>query len=200
MPLLSAVVGMEMKRRHSKKINMIVLPVLLLLMLRFPTALPARQAEKSRENGKQESSAKEPSASEWELLLPDTDGKSYVTGLCETCHSVKIIALQRLDEPAWRGVLGRMNASGANLEEDDIAVLAKYLSENFGLRQPTLEIPMDLNKASAEQIARLPQITKEEASKIVSARAKEPFKQASDLKKILAGEKIEKILPFISLR
>lgn len=191
---------MEMERRLAWKLGLIALPVLLLLTLQLPAPLFAGQAEQSRENGKPDSAAKEPSASEWELLLPDSDGKSYVTGLCETCHSVKIIVLQRLDEPAWRGVLGRMNASGANLEEDDIAVLAKYLAENCGLQQPALEIPMDLNKASAEQIARLPQITKDEATKIVSARAKEPFKHASDLKNILASEKIEKILPFISLR
>jgi hypothetical protein len=191
---------MEMKRRLASKLRLIALPVLLLFMLRLPLVLFARQAEQSQENRKQDSAAKEPSATEWELLLPDSEGKSYVTGLCETCHSVKNIVLQRLDEPAWRGVLGRMNASGANLEEDDIAVLAKYLAENFGLQQPALEIPMDLNKVSAEQIARLPQINKDEAAKIVSARAKEPFKQASDLKKILPSEKIENILPFISLR
>jgi cytochrome c553 len=181
-------------------LRLIGLPVFLLFMWRIPTGLLAGQREQSREKGKQESAAGEPSASEWELLLPDSEGKSYVTGLCETCHSVKIIVLQRLDEPAWRGVLGRMNASGANLEEDDIAALAKYLTENFGLKQAALEIPMDLNKAPAEQIARLPQITKDEAAQIVSARTKEPFKQASDLKKILASEKIERILPFISLR
>ena len=189
-----------MRHRLAPRVRLIVLPVLLLFLLWFPMPLAAGQAEPGKESGKQESGAKEPSASDWEMLLPDSEGKAYVTGLCETCHSVKNIVLQRLDEAAWRGVLGRMNASGANLEEEDVAVLAKYLAENFGLQQAALEIPMDLNKASAEQIARLPQITKDEAAKIVSARAKEPFQQASDLKKIIKNEKVEKILPFISLR
>ena len=141
----------------------------------------------------------EPSKTDWELLFPEGEGegKSYVITLCQPCHTLERVAIQRNDASGWRSVLLRMNIRGATLYEEDMAILIKYLAETFGPNQAPLEIPLDLNKATIEQLALFPQLTKDEATKILEARKRKAFKDLSDLKEVLSDEKVAKIKPFI---
>lgn len=141
----------------------------------------------------------EPSKSDWELLFPEGEGegKSYVITLCQQCHTLERVAIQRNDVSGWRSVLLRMNVRGANLYDEDMAVVIKYLTEQFGPNQPPLEIPLDLNKATIEQLALFPQLTKDEATKILEARKKKAYKDIADLKQVLSDEKVARIKPFI---
>ena len=152
----------------------------------------ARQEEEKREQG--------PTKEEWELLFPEGDGKSYVLAICQQCHTLKYVALRREDESGWQSLLRLMNSRGASLYEEDMAIIAGYLAEHFGPKQPLLEIPLDLNKASLEQLALFPQLTKEDAAKIVEVGKKKGFKDIADLKQVLSDEKISKIKPFIVVR
>jgi hypothetical protein len=170
--------------------RLLVLAICGISILMIPSF--ARQSQDS-------SKGPEPTTAQWELFFPDGDGKSYVTALCQTCHSLKNVVLQRQDASGWRGILSQMNSNGASLEQEDIDIMVPYLAKNFGPDQASIDIPMDLNTAKPEQIARLPLITAADAGKIVSAREKSPLKSVADLKKILPEEKIEKIRPFISL-
>ena len=146
-----------------------------------------------------EEPARESAKSEWELLFPEGEGKGYVLALCQQCHTLKYPVLQRHDESGWRGVIDSMSSRGAKFDEEDVAIMAKYLAENFGPNQPPLEIPLDLNKAGREQLALLPQLMKEEAAKILEARKRKAFKDLADLKQVLSDEKIAKIKPFVVL-
>ena len=152
----------------------------------------ARQEEEKREQG--------PTKEEWELLLPEGEGKSYVLALCQTCHTLRNLVLRREDESGWRSLIRSMSSRGANFYDEDIAIIAGYLAEYFGPKQPLLEIPLDLNKASLEQLALFPQLTKEDAAKIVEVGKKKGFKDIADLKQVLSDEKISKIKPFIVVR
>ena len=93
-----------------------------------------------------------------------------------------------------------MNSQGANLYEEDMEIMAGYLAEHFGPKQPPLEIPLDLNKAGIEHLALLPQLTNEEADKLLEVRKEKGFKDIADLKQVLSDEKISKIKPFIVVR
>ena len=141
-----------------------------------------------------------PGNSDWELLFPEGDGKSYVLAYCQTCHNLKPVAFQRRDEPAWRGLLGQMSAQGANLEGEDISIMAPYLAEHFGPEKPPLEVPLDLNRATAEQLVLLPDLTKEEMEKIVNVRKTKTFKNLTDLKEVISDEKIAHLKPFVVVR
>ena len=152
----------------------------------------ARQEEEKREQG--------PTKEEWELLFPEGEGKSYVLAICQQCHTLKNVALRREDESSWQSLLRSMNSRGASLYEEDIAIMSGYLAEYFGPKQPLLEIPLDLNKASLEQLALFPQLTKEEADKILEVGKKKGFKDIADLRQVLSDEKISKIKPFIVIR
>ena len=172
--------------------------LLVIVFLMPPLATVSNlQTASARQN--EEKQRPEPSKSDWELLFPEGegDGKSYVITLCQQCHPLDRVVLQRNDASGWRSVLLRMNIRGANLYEEDMDILIKYLADQFGPNQPPLEIPLDLNKATIEQLALFPPLTKDEATKILEARKKKVFKDLADLKEVLSDEKVAKIKPFI---
>ena len=158
-----------------------------------------RGQEKGSSAGTSEKSDEGPSAADWEVFLPEGDGKSYVTSLCQSCHPLKNVVLQRKDEAGWRGTLGTMSANGASLFPDDTEILAKYLAGNFGPNQTEIAIPLHLNKASAEELLRFAVLTKDDVGKLVSARSKTPLKSLEDLKKILSADQAAKLKPFVTI-
>ncbi len=180
-------------RKKTIRLLFLVIGFLILPFATLSNVSSATAAQNAEKQGQ------ELGKSDWELLYPEGEGKSYVIDLCQQCHTLERAAILRADESGWRSVMLRMNVRGANLYEEDMAIIIKYLAEKFGPNQPPLEFPLDLNKATVEQLTMFPQLTKDEAAKILEMRKKKPLKDVADLKQVISDEKISKIKPFVAV-
>ena len=114
--------------------------------------------------------------------LPDGKGKEAVESTCTVCHTVQRIRDQHLDEEGWNGVLRNMMEKGAAVNPDDMPVIVGYLTKNFG---PDSAKKVNINKAMAEKIAAVLQLTAGESDAIVQYRTKNGnFRNLSDLEKV----------------
>lgn len=65
--------------------------------------------------------------------LPDGPGRSIVLNTCTQCHDLKRIRLGRRSPEEWEETLYSMLNEGAQLSDDEFAVVHAYLSRHFGL-------------------------------------------------------------------
>lgn len=142
----------------------------------------------------------EPEKRDWESLFEEGDGRSYVLALCQRCHDLKSVALARYDARGWRSLMARMNTLGAGLESEDMGIIAPYLGKHFGPQRARLDLPVNLNTATPEQLALFPALTTEEAAKIVAARDKKRFRAVADLRGIIPPAKVNSLRPFVVVR
>jgi competence protein ComEA len=122
--------------------------------------------------------------------LPEGKGKDAVESTCTVCHNVQRIQAQHLNEERWRGIIREMMEKGAAVNPDDVRVIVDYLTKNFG---PDSETKVNINKAPAERIAAVLQLTSSEAAAIVQYRAKNGnFKNLNEVETIPGlADKIE---------
>lgn len=112
--------------------------------------------------------------------LPEGKGKDAVENTCTDCHSLQRITNQRLNEEGWNGIVREMIENGASINPDDIKVIVNYLAKNFG---PDKKV--NINKAPADEIASVLQLTPAEADTIVQYRTRNgSFKSLSELQKV----------------
>ena len=112
-----------------------------------------------------------------DAMLPDGKGREKVENACTVCHSADRIMAQHMTVDQWRSEVRTMVENGASLGPDEWEPVVVYLSKNFGP-------PINLNTATAKQIAEGP-FTESEATAIVAWRAsKGPFKDIKDVKKV----------------
>jgi competence protein ComEA len=125
-----------------------------------------------------------------DIELPDGKGKEAVVSTCTDCHDTERIRAQHLDEEGWSAILREMIETGANINPDDMKVIVSYLAKNFG---PDSNNKVNINKASADRIASVLQLTPSEANAIVQYRSKNGnFKTLIDLEKVAGlADKIE---------
>jgi mono/diheme cytochrome c family protein len=64
--------------------------------------------------------------------LPEGDGKQVLEVICSSCHNLDRITSKNYDKDAWEGIVTSMKDKGAELTDEDIAVLVDYLAKNFG--------------------------------------------------------------------
>ncbi len=70
------------------------------------------------------------------LRLPGGPAKVQIVAACQLCHSVGIIAQQRLSEKAWTNELLKMERWGAPLDPNQNALVAAYLAKYFNPQTP----------------------------------------------------------------
>lgn len=70
--------------------------------------------------------------------LPPGPGHDEVAGLCDACHSQRLVVQQRLDRDSWDETLDRMIEEQGMpvLEPDERAVILDYLETYFGRAAP----------------------------------------------------------------
>ncbi len=64
--------------------------------------------------------------------MPDGPGKAIVQKSCVVCHSIKVITAKRADADEWNSLVQMMVSRGADLTDDEIPVVVKYLTEHYG--------------------------------------------------------------------
>src|SRR3954470_21208299 len=104
-----------------------------------------------------------------DVELPDGKGKEAVLSTCTDCHDTARIQAQHLDEEGWSSIIREMIETGANINPDDMKIIISYLAKNFG---PDSNTKVNINKAPADKIATVLQLTASEADAIVRYRAK----------------------------
>ncbi len=100
--------------------------------------------------------------------LPDGKGKDLILRACTGCHKPEEIAAYRFTKDEYHGIAYRMGDRGAPATRPELDIIADYLFENF----PKIEDPakINVNKATAEQIATGLALTNDEAEAVVKYR------------------------------
>jgi competence ComEA-like helix-hairpin-helix protein len=134
--------------------------------------------------------------------LPPGEGQAIVQQKCSSCHALKVVTGKKASRPQWSIIVDRMITRGADVSEDDIDTLLDYLAKNFGpaTGQAGAEKGHDrtgqvnVNTASASELAAALDLTEEESNSIVSYRKQNGnFKEWRDLTKVpgIDAKKIE---------
>ena len=119
-------------------------------------------------------------------VLPDGKGREKVENACTVCHSAERIMAQHMTVDQWRSEVRTMVENGASLNPDEWEPVVVYLSKNFGP-------PINLNTATAKQIAEASPFTDTEAAAIIAWRAANGrFKDIKDVKKV-PGVDVKKV-------
>jgi competence protein ComEA len=100
--------------------------------------------------------------------LPDGKGKELILRACVGCHKAEEIAVYRFTKDEYQTIVYRMGDRGAQASRAELDIIAEYLFANF----PKVEDPakINVNKASAQQIAAGLALTNEEAEAVVKYR------------------------------
>ncbi len=64
--------------------------------------------------------------------MPDGPGKAIIQRSCVACHSITVITSKRADPDEWNSLVQMMVSRGADLTDDEIPIVVKYLSEHYG--------------------------------------------------------------------
>jgi competence protein ComEA len=124
--------------------------------------------------------------------LPDGSGKALVERVCSGCHEVGVFTQDRSTKEHWAAVVDDMVSRGAEANDEEIGQIVEYLSKNFGPAKAGQKV--NVNTASAEELAKRLAISQENAGAIVQYRAKNGnFKNLEALKSVpgIDGKKIE---------
>lgn len=64
-------------------------------------------------------------------VAPTIDGKELLESRCISCHALSRTTNETGTKEEWDAVVTRMIGKGANLSEDEKAILVQYLAENY---------------------------------------------------------------------
>jgi hypothetical protein len=137
---------------------------------------------------------------DWGIFLPKGEGQFQTSVYCSSCHSLQLIVRdRRTDVAGWDETIQEMVFTNeAAIEEQDMAIIAKYLGQFFGPSTPKLELPIHVNIAPKQTLALLGALTEADVQKILDARTKEKVKDFSALEAIVGAGKLAKYKSVIS--
>lgn len=96
--------------------------------------------------------------------FPDRPGKKTIDKLCGGCHGLQYFAAMRKNRAAWTISVNDMASRGMNAEDAEIETAIDYLARYLSR--------LNVNKASAEQLADVLSLEPAEASALVAYRTK----------------------------
>jgi competence protein ComEA len=100
--------------------------------------------------------------------LPDGKGKELILRACTGCHKAEEIAVYRFTKDEYQAIVYRMGDRGAQATRAELDVIADYLFEHFPKIEDSTKI--NVNKATAQEIAVGLALTNEEAEAVVKYR------------------------------
>ena len=114
--------------------------------------------------------------------FPPGEGREITLSICGKCHSPTIVLAYGQKREGWENTITKMVRLGAQGTDEDFTDIADYLTANF----PPSAIPkIFVNKATDQQIAKILEISIDDAKAIVAYRDKEGnFKSIDDLKRV----------------
>jgi competence protein ComEA len=113
--------------------------------------------------------------------LPAGGGKDTLVRVCSKCHSPDNVIANGQDRAGWEATITKMAGFGAVASDDEFTEILDYLVKNF----PANSGSVNVNKATAAQLASGVGLTDTEAAAVVDYRKKNgDFKSIDDLKKV----------------
>jgi competence protein ComEA len=100
--------------------------------------------------------------------LPDGKGKELILRACVGCHKAEEITVYRFTKDEYHTIVYRMGDRGAQASRAELDVIADYLFANFPKIEDTTKL--NVNKATAQQIAAGLGLTDTEAEAVVKYR------------------------------
>jgi competence ComEA-like helix-hairpin-helix protein len=100
--------------------------------------------------------------------LPDGKGKDLILRACTGCHKPEEIAVYRFTNDEYHTIVYRMGDRGAQATRAELDLIADYLFENFPKTEDATKV--NVNKATAQEIATGLALTSEEAETVVKYR------------------------------
>lgn len=115
--------------------------------------------------------------------LPEGPGKDVTVRLCGSCHAAEIVMSRRESREGWSGVVEDMILRGLKGTDEEFGEAVDYLVANFPKTAPLP--PVNVNKASAEELIAGLGLSRPQASAIVKYREeKGNYKSIEDLYKV----------------
>ena len=121
--------------------------------------------------------------------MPAGAGKAIVQEKCVMCHALSVVTSKHSSQREWDQVVNQMVSRGADLSDEEIDTVIEYLAKNYGpLDQTTTPSagagdqaastdttaadtsPVNVNKASAQDLESSLGLAKAEAEAIVKYR------------------------------
>ncbi len=100
--------------------------------------------------------------------LPDGQGKELILRACVGCHKAEELAVYRFTKSEYQAIVYRMGDRGAPATRAELDAIAAYLFEHFPKVEDSTKI--NVNKATAQQLAAGLALTGEEAAAVVKYR------------------------------
>lgn len=100
--------------------------------------------------------------------LPDGKGKDLILRACVGCHKAEEIAVYRFTKEQYETIVYRMADRGAQATRPELDIIAAYLFQNFPKVEDKSKI--NVNTATAQEIATGLNLTNEEAQAVVKYR------------------------------
>ena len=160
---------------------------LVLFIASLVALAPLRAQDKAKDEG-------------WSDLLPTGDARQSVLESCSSCHNLKVVVLARKNRAEWGKAINDMIQRGAQLFPEEIEPITNYLVKVCGPDVPKL---VNVNTATREELAGLPNMNPALVTQILDARGKAgPFKSADELRQAvkLAPADFEKIRYLLKYR
>ena len=100
--------------------------------------------------------------------LPEGKGKAIILRACVGCHKAEELTQYRFSKDEYQVIVYRMGDRGAQATRAELDVIAAYMFEHF----PKIEDPskINVNKASAQEMAVGLGLTDDEAKRVVKYR------------------------------
>ena len=113
--------------------------------------------------------------------FPMGQGRDTTLRLCSKCHSVNNVLATGRDRQGWQDLIVKMASMGMSATDEELSDISDYLTASF----PPTGTKLNVNKATATQLATSLGMTADEAKEVVSYREKNgDFKSLDDLKKV----------------
>jgi competence protein ComEA len=100
--------------------------------------------------------------------LPEGKAKEIILRACVGCHKAEELTAYRFTKDEYQTIVYRMGDRGAQATRAELDIIAAYLYANFPKVEDATKI--NVNKATAEEIAKGLALTQEEAEAVVKYR------------------------------
>ena len=100
--------------------------------------------------------------------LPDGQGKDIILRACVGCHKADELAAYRFTKDEYKTIVARMGDRGAPATKAELDIVADYMFEHFPKVEDATKV--NVNQATADEIASGLGLTKQEAEDVVKYR------------------------------
>jgi helix-hairpin-helix protein len=119
----------------------------------------------------------------WADNLPPGIGKDVTAERCSSCHSLERTVQLRKAKSGWEDIVFDMVGRGAPIFVDEANQIIEYLTAVLGPDAPPF---IDVNRASREDMVKIPGLTVELADKLVAYRqSKGPLTSSDQIREVL---------------